>query len=128
MVEKNELAIEVEPSLKDMQVKKKHLKLIVENVLVGVEDFNFPIDSLSFGMEEDRQVSSIERPSIATSQVWIDAEYEEMNLLVGEEKMKFDLHQSIPLMDEERRACMKIQCSFFPIKKHAPIFLQVDTL
>ena len=40
-------------SLKDKQVEKKHSELIVENVLVGVKDFNFPIDSLTFGMEED---------------------------------------------------------------------------
>ena len=40
-------------SLKDKQVEKKHSELIVENVLVGVKEFNFPIDSLTFGMEED---------------------------------------------------------------------------
>ena len=128
MVEKNELAIEVQPSLKEMQVEKKHLELIIENVLVGVEDFNFPIDSLTFSMEDDSQVSSIERPSIATSQVWIDAKHREMTLLIGEEKVKFDLHQSILLMDEESRACMKIKSSFLPIKEHAPMFLQEDTL
>ena len=108
LVEKNELAIDEEPSLKEKQVEKKNLKLIMENVLVGIEEFNFPIDSLTFGMEEDRQVSIIEKPSIATSQVWIDAEIGEMILLFGEEEMKFNLHQSIPLMDEEMRACMKI--------------------
>ena len=54
---------------------------MVENVLVQVEDFYFPIDSLTFGME-DRQVSIIERPSIAISQVWIDAEHEDMTLLI----------------------------------------------
>ena len=77
--------------------------------MVEVEDFYFPIDSLNFGMEEDWQVSVIERPSIATSQVWIDAEHGEMTLLVGEDKMKFDLHQSIPLKDEERRVYIKIE-------------------
>ena len=79
-------------------------------------------------MEEDRQVSIIERPSISTSQVWIDTKHGEMTLLVGEEKMKFDLHQSIPLTDEERRACMKIECSFLLIKEDAPKILQEDTL
>ena len=51
-------------------------------------------------MEEDQQVSSIGRPSIATSQAWIDVEHGEMTLLVDEEKAKFNLHQSIPLTDE----------------------------
>ena len=92
MVENNELAIAEKLSLKEMQVEKKHLELIIENVLVEVEDFNFPINSLPFGMEGNRQVSNVERSSITTSQVWIDAENGEMTLLVGEEKMKFDLH------------------------------------
>ena len=68
-------------------------------------------------MEEDQQVSFIEKPSIAKSQVWIDVEHGEMTLLVGEEKMKFDLHQSKPLMDEERRACKNIENSFSLIEK-----------
>ena len=63
-------------------------------------------------MDENRQVSFIEKPSFATSQVRIDAKHGEMTLLVGEEKMKFDLHQSIPLIDEERRVCMKIESLF----------------
>ena len=61
LVEKNELVIEVEPSLKEIQIEKKHPELKIENVLVGVEDLNFPIDSLTFSMEEDRQVSFIEK-------------------------------------------------------------------
>ena len=123
MVEKSDLAIAEEPSLKEKQVEKKHPELIVENVLVGVEDFNFPIDSLTFGMEEDKQVSFIERPSIATSQVWIDVKQGEMTLFVGEEKMKFDLYQSTPLIDMKRGACMKLESSLLPIKEHAPKFL-----
>ena len=87
LVEKNELVSSEEPSLKEKQVEKEHPKLIV-----SVEDFHFPIDYLTFGMEEDRKISFVERPSIATSQVWIDAETGDMTLLVGEEKMKLDLH------------------------------------
>ena len=67
LVEKNDLVIAEELSLKEKQVEKKHLELIVENVIVEVEDFHFPIDYLTFGMEENRQVSFVERPSIATS-------------------------------------------------------------
>ena len=83
MVENNELAIEEEPVLKTMQVEEQHLRIKIENVLIGVDQFNFPIDSLTFGMEEDQQVSSIEKPSFATSQVCIDAEHGEMTFLVG---------------------------------------------
>ena len=67
-------------------------------------------------------------PSNATSQMWIDAENGEMTLLVGEKKMKFDLHLSKPLKDEERRACKKLESSFSPIEELAPKFLQEDTL
>ena len=73
--------------MKEKQVEKKHPELIVENVLVKVEDFKFPINSLTFGMGENRQVSNLERTSFATSQVWIDAKHGEMTLLVGEKKI-----------------------------------------
>ena len=59
LFEKNELAIDQELSLKEKQVEKQHRKLIMENFLVGVEDFYLPIKSLTFGMEEDQQVSFI---------------------------------------------------------------------
>ena len=79
-------------------------------------------------MEEDQQVSYIGRPFIATSQVWIHAEHGEMTMLVGEENVKFDLHQSILLTDEERKECMKIESSFSPTKEHENMFLQEDTI
>ena len=93
LVEKHELDIKDELSLKEKQVEKKHLELIIENILVGVEDFYLPIDTLTFGMEEDRRVSFVEKPYVATSQMWIDAKNGELTLLVSEEKRKFDLHQ-----------------------------------
>ena len=108
-IENNELVIDEEPLLEEKQVEKQHPDLIMENVFVGVEDFYFPIESLTFGMDEDRQVSFIEKPSLATSQMWIDVEDGEMTLLVGKEKVKFNLHQSIQLTDEEKMICMQIE-------------------
>ena len=52
----------------------------------------------------------------------------EMTLLVGEEKMKFDLPQRTPLTDEERRAFKKLESSFPLIKEQAPKILQEETL
>ena len=126
LVENNELAIKVEPMLKTMQVEEQHPWMKIENVLFGVEDLNFPIESLTFSMDEDQQVSFIEKHSCATSHVRIDAKHGEMTLLVGEEKMKLNLHQSIPLTDEERRACKKIESSFSLMKEQAPMILQED--
>ena len=51
-----------------------------------------------------------------------------MTLLVGEEKVKLDLHKSMPLTDEERRMCMRIESLLLPIEEHAPMFLQEDPL
>ena len=51
LVENNELSIDEELLLKEKQVEKKHPELIVENVLVEVEEVNFSINSLTFGME-----------------------------------------------------------------------------
>ena len=58
-------------------------------------------------MEEDQQVSSIGRPSNGTSQAWIDVEHGAMTLLVGEEKLKFNLHQNIQLTDEEKKCYIR---------------------
>ena len=82
LVEKNELAIDEEILLKEKQSETKHSELIVENILVEVEDFYFPIEYLTFGMEDDQQVSFIERPSIAKSQVWIDTQHGEWHSLL----------------------------------------------
>ena len=60
--------------------------------------------------------------------MWIDAENREMTLLVGMEKMKFDLHQRKPLMDDERRAWKKLESSFPLIEEQTPKILQEDTL
>ena len=92
---KNELANEEELLVEERQVEDQHLRKTIENVLVGIDKFNFPIDLVTLGMEEDQQVSSIGTPSNATSQAWIDIEHGEITLLVGDEKLKFNLHQSI---------------------------------
>ena len=102
---KNELANEEELLVEKRHVKEQHLQSTIENVLVGIDKFYFPIDFVTLGMEEDQQVSSIGRPSNATSQAWIDIEHGEMTLLIGKEKLKFNLHQSIQLTNEENMAC-----------------------
>ena len=82
------------------QVEEHLMRTTIENVLVGIDKFNFPIDFVTLGMEEDQQGSSIGIPSNAISQAWIDIEHGEMTLLVGEEKVMFNLHQSIQLTNE----------------------------
>ena len=82
----NELANEEKILVEERKVEEQHSWITNENVLVGIYKLNFPIDFVTLGMEEDQQVSSIERLSNATSQAWIDVEHGEMTLLVGKEK------------------------------------------
>ena len=91
------------------QVEEHHPQTTIDNVLVGIDKFNFPIDLVTLGMEEDQQASSIVISSNATSEAWIDIEHREMTLLVGKEKVKFNLHQNIQLTDEEKNCCMRIE-------------------
>ena len=114
--------------MEERQAEKKHPEPIKGNVLVGVEDFNFPMKSLTFSMEEDEQVSFIERPSIDKSQVWIDFQHGEMTLLVGKEKIKFGIHQRTPLTEKEMREFKKLESSFPLTKEQAPKILQEETL
>ena len=51
-----------------------------------------------------------------------------MTLLVGEEKVKFNLHQSIQLTNEEKNFCMRIENSLLPFDELEPTLLQEDTL
>ena len=67
---------------------------------------------MTLGIEDDQQLSSIGTPFDAISQAWIDVEHREMTLLVGKEKVKFNIHQSIQLTDEEKMMCMRIESLF----------------
>ena len=54
VVEKKiELANEKEVLVEKRQVKEQHLWKTIENVLVGIDKFNFLIDFVTLGMEEE---------------------------------------------------------------------------
>ena len=88
-------AVEEELSMKKRQPEKHHPLIGMENVLVGIDRFNFPIDCMIVGIEEEQKVSFIETPSTATSQAWIDIKHGEMTILIGKERVKFNLNQNI---------------------------------
>ena len=100
----------------------------MENVLVRIDKFNFPIDCVIVGMEDEQQLSFIGTSFPATSQPWIDVEHGEMTLLVGKEIVKFNFNQSIQFTDEEKMKCMQIESSLLHFEKQAPIILQRDIL
>ena len=43
-------------SLLMRKVEEQHPWITIENVLVGIDKFNFSIDFVTLGMEEDQQV------------------------------------------------------------------------
>ena len=59
----------------------------------------------------------LKRPLPSSSQAWIDINKGELTFLVGEEKAKFNLHQSLPLTEQERTMCRKF-CSLLSSKGH----------
>ena len=124
---KSELANEEELSVEERQSEEQHPWIIIEIVLFGIEKFYFPIEFVTLVLEDDQKVSSIGRPSNATSQAWIDVEHGEMTLLVGEEKVEFNLHQSIQLTNEEKNFCMPIESSLLLFEELTPTLLQEDT-
>ena len=90
--------------------------MAIENVLVKIDIFTFPMDLVTWGIKGDLQNSYIlRRPLSSSSQAWIDINKEELTLFVGEEKAKFNLHQPLPLTEQERTMCRKF-CSLLPSK------------
>ena len=82
--------------------------MAIENILVKIDTFTFPMDFVTWGIEGDLQNSHILRiPLLFSTQAWIDINKGELTLLVGEEKSKFNLHQPLPLTGQERAMCKK---------------------
>ena len=105
--------------------------MAIENILVKIDTFTFPMDFVTWGIEGDLQNSHIlRRPLLSSSQAWIDINKGELTLLVGEDKAKFNLHQPLPLTEQERAMCKKF-CSLLQSKGHkfeqSPLSINVVT-
>ena len=61
---KNESSNEVELTMEKRKGEKQHQKTKFQNVLVGIDKFNFPLDLVTLGREEDNQASFKGRPSM----------------------------------------------------------------
>ena len=109
MVEcENELEIEKKVILNNLDNEKSlvdNLKfeevsqvMAIENVLVKIDTFTFPMDFVAWGIERDLENFKIlKRPLPYSSQAWIDINKGQLTLLMGEEKIKFNLRQPLPL-------------------------------
>nr|XP_009770129.1 PREDICTED: uncharacterized protein LOC104220864 [Nicotiana sylvestris] len=80
----------------------KNAKGIIENVLVRVDKFVFPVDFIVLKMEENSDVPLIlGRPFLATGRAIIDVHQGQLILRVGEEKVIFDMQKIMTYPDDE---------------------------
>ncbi|XP_073120712.1 uncharacterized protein [Henckelia pumila] len=74
----------------------KYPRGIIEDVLVKVYKFIFPVDFVVLDMEEDLDMPLIlGRPFLATGKTLIDVQKGELLLRVGEEKISFDVFNAL---------------------------------
>ncbi|XP_073120574.1 uncharacterized protein [Henckelia pumila] len=74
----------------------KYPRGIIEDVLVKVDKFIFPVDFVVLDMEEDLDMPLIlGRPFLATGKALIDVQKGELLLRVGEEKILFDVFNAL---------------------------------
>ncbi|XP_070051170.1 uncharacterized protein [Nicotiana tomentosiformis] len=75
---------------------------IVEDILVRVDKFVFPVDFIVLNMEENKEVSLIlGRPFLATSREILDIHERRLMLRVGEETVTFEMNVQTGLKKEK---------------------------
>ena len=73
-----------------------HPKGILEDVLIKVGKFIFPVDFVVIDIEEDKQVPLLlGRPFLATGVTLIDVKKKELTLRVRDEAVHFNLNHSL---------------------------------
>ena len=88
---------------------------VLEDVLIKVGKFIFPMDFVVMDMEEETQVPLLlGRPFLATRAALIDVKKGELTLGVGDEAVHFNLNQSLKQSDCDN-AKSKIVEKFIPI-------------
>ena len=82
---------------------------VLEDVLVKVRKFIFPVDFVVIKMEEDTQVPLLlGRPFLATGAALIDVKMGELTLRVGDEAVQFNFNKSLTQPDVNVENCMAI--------------------
>ena len=82
---------------------------ILEDVLVKVGKFIFPMDVVIMQMEEDTQVPLLlRRPFLATGDALIDVQKGELTLRVGNEAVHFNINRSLEHPDVDEDSCMVV--------------------
>ena len=90
---------ELTPTTMSLQMEDKSMTQpegILEDVLVKVRKFIFPIDFVMIDMEEDKHIPLLlGRPFLATGVSLIDVKKGELTLRVGIEEVHFNLNKSL---------------------------------
>ena len=82
---------------------------ILEDVLVKVGKFIFPVDFVIMQMEEDTQVPLLlGRPFLATGAALIDVQKGELTLRVGNEAVHFNINRSLEHPDVDAESCKAV--------------------
>ena len=83
---------------------------ILEDVLIKVGKFIFPVDFVIMKMEEDTRVPLLlGRPFFATGAALIDVQKGELTLRVGNETMHFNINRSLEYPDVDAEGCMAVE-------------------
>ncbi|XP_021975446.1 uncharacterized protein LOC110870571 [Helianthus annuus] len=90
---------EPSPTRMSLQLADRSVKYprgIVENMLVKVDKFVFPVDFVILDMDEDTQIPLIlGRPFLATARALIDVYDGKLTLLVEDDMVTFDINRSM---------------------------------
>ena len=83
---------------------------VLEDVLIKVGKFIFPVDFVIMKIEEDTQVPLLlGRPFSATGAALIDLQKGELTLRVGNVAVHFNLNRSLEHLDVDAESCMAVE-------------------
>ena len=86
------------------------LEGILEDVLVKVGKFIFPVDFVIMQMEEDTQIPLLlGRPFLAIGATLIDVQKGELTLRVGDEAVHFNINRSLEHPNVDAGSCMAVR-------------------
>ena len=84
-------------------------EVILEDVLVKVRKFIFPVDFVIMKMEENTQIPLLlGKPFLATGAAMIDVQKGELTLRVGDEALHFNINRCLEHPNVEADSCMAV--------------------
>ncbi|XP_017431946.1 uncharacterized protein LOC108339321 [Vigna angularis] len=102
--------LELKPTRMTLQLANRSLNYpygVVEDVLVKVDKFLFPVDFVIIEMEEDVNVPLIlRRPFMKTARVLIDVENGKLKVRVQDEEVNFDVFEAMSYPKDDK-ACFQ---------------------